>query len=78
MGHEGDLEDPSQMQDTTVFQKMNSLEIMEEQVKNEDLLRAHLVRTRGYPNRYGAKIPVDSRWNLTRLEENYKDMRTRR
>ena len=30
---------------------------------------AHIVRKNGYPNRFGARIPVKSKWNLERLEQ---------
>ena len=49
--------------------KASTLQIMKLQTENDDLMLAHRVRKGGYPNRYGARIPVHSNWNLPRLQQ---------
>ena len=66
-------EDPQFMEDTTPFKQMNTLELLQVQTENNDLMRAHLVQQKGYPNRYGARIPVHTSWNLNRLEQLLQD-----
>ena len=36
---------------------------------DKDISNHHEVWEKGYPNRFGARIPVESRWNLELLEE---------
>ena len=55
------------------LQQCTQLEEMNLQLENEDLMLAHLVRTRGYPNRYGARIPIKSNWNLQKLQQQLQD-----
>ena len=46
---------------------------MKLQTDNQDLMMAHLVRRDGYPNRYGARIPVRNTWNLDEFVELLRD-----
>ena len=41
---------------------------MQLHIESEDLMTAQLVRKKGYPNMFGARIPVKSRWNIKLLE----------
>ena len=62
-------ENPDQMKDTKKIRESTLTEILELQVKDDDLMLAHLVRKGGYPNRFGARIPVKSKWNLERMKD---------
>ena len=69
-------DDPKQMEEHRTFQQVTVWESMEMQVDNEDLLLTHMVRQKGYPNRWGAKIPLKPKWNLQRMQQllqNYED-----
>ena len=66
---ESPLEDPEQMAQTASIRQATEWEIIKLQTDNEDLMRAHLVTEKGYPNSYGVRIPVECKWNLDRLEE---------
>ena len=72
----GELEhqdDPTHMENNPVMEMVDSLKEMKMQLENDDLMRAHMVKTGGYPNRYGAKIPVQCKWNLEKFEELLQD-----
>ena len=43
------------------------------EIGNEDLMRAKVVGDKGYPNMFGARIPVPSKWNLDVFQELLKD-----
>ena len=55
------------------LQYMTKMERMESQIENEDLMLAELVRKGGYPNRFGAKIPIKTKWNIELLADLLKD-----
>ena len=47
------------------------------QIENEDLMMAHLVLKKGYPNRFGARIPIKCKWDIQVLEQKlqgYEDL----
>ena len=54
---------------TKEFTHMNTMEIMQQQIQHQELMLAHKVWKEGYPNRFGARIPVNCRWNLGRMDE---------
>ena len=62
-------DDPAEMTKTKTMETMDTLDILRMQTQNDDLMKAYLVKEKGYPNRYRAKIPVDSKWNLQRFAE---------
>ena len=39
------------------------------ETENEDLMIAKMVREKGYPNMFGAKIPIKTQWNTDKLEQ---------
>ena len=57
------------MTEVKTFEEVNTMEMLQMQTQHEDLMLSHLVRGRGYPNRYGARIKLKPRWNLDKLEE---------
>ena len=57
------------MVNTEQLGDMTTMERMEAETIQQDLLVARLVREQGYPNRWGARIPVHSNWNLDTLEQ---------
>ena len=63
------IDDPELMVDQKTLKQASTMEIMRLQTQNPDLMLTHLVWQKGYPNRYGARIPLKNRWNLDRLEE---------
>ena len=65
----GQSEQPHLMQPTAVFQGPTIMQELQLQMENEDLMLANLVNKLGYPNRYGARIPVKTKWNLEAFEE---------
>ena len=67
------MEDPRSLQPTNRFKELTTMEQLRLQTTNQDLMIAQLVKKGGYPNRYGARIPIQSKWNLHKLEELLKD-----
>ena len=63
------MEEPKVLIATKEFRQATTWQLMELQSTNTDLMRAHLVRKLGYPNKFGAKIPIDHKWNLDLLEQ---------
>ena len=64
------------MTDNPKFQIASQINILKMQTDNEDLMLAHMVRKQGYPNRFGTKIPIKTKWNLDKLGQllnNYQD-----
>ena len=55
------------------LETMSTLERLSVEIENEDIMKAHLVNQRGYPNRFGARIPVFCKWNLDLLEDKLVD-----
>ena len=45
------------------------MEIMKLETMEPDLMLSHLVNKLGYPNRFGARIPIANNWDLGRLEQ---------
>ena len=62
-------EDPGTMEPYRECSKAPTLQQLQMQMENPDLMNNYLVRKKGYPNRYGARIPLNSNWDLDRLEE---------
>ena len=63
----------TEMQDTQTLQQMDTIHRLRMETQHEDLMTARLVREKGYPNMFGARIPVKSRWNIAKLEEMLQD-----
>ena len=57
------------MKSTKAFKTASTWERLQLEIECEDLIKAKMVREKGYPNMFGARIPVKSKWNLTLLEE---------
>ena len=57
------------MDKTEELHRMSMLDILKLETDNEDLMKARLVREKGYPNRFGARIPVESNWKLDKFAE---------
>ena len=66
-------DDRDKMSHTTEISTASTLEILRLEIEDEDLMKAKLVREKGYPNMYGAKIPVKTKLNVDKLEELLKD-----
>ena len=69
-------EEPTHMSTTNVFKTAHTLDRLRMETDNADLMTAAQVRKKGYPNRYGARIPVKCRINteeLSNLLVNYED-----
>ena len=62
-------EQDKQMKDTKTFKTATTLDRLRMETENPDLLRAAMVREKGYPNRFGARIPVPSKINIDELED---------
>ena len=62
-------EDPSEMKETVKLREATTWEANLMETQDEDLMVAHLVSTNGYPNRYGARIPLKTKWNIHKFEE---------
>ena len=57
------------MTDTHQFPKADTITRLKMENDNPDLMKAALVRKGGYPNRYGAKIPVECKINIQEMEK---------
>ena len=55
------------------FEELSTLQQLKLQLVNDDLMMTHLVKEGGYPNRYGARIPISTHWNLDLMKELLKD-----
>ena len=64
---------PSQMKEHQQIPHMTSLDRMATEITNQDLWLHKQVWDKGYPNRYGARIPIKPIWNLELLEELLQD-----
>ena len=63
----------SEMAHTQHMKPMNTWERLQAETQNPDLMKARLVNEKGYPNMFGARIPVESQWNIEKLEELLQD-----
>ena len=52
---------------------MNTWDRLQLETSNSDIMKARVVRQTGYPNMYGAKIPVQLNWNIEKMEELLQD-----
>ena len=71
------LDEPGQMVTTKHFPTASITEQVRMQTDNKDLMAWFMVRKHGYPNRYGARLPITTHWNLDefeRLLDGYKDI----
>ena len=62
-------EDINKMTPSGTIRVANTWERLKLETEHKDLMMARLVREKGYPNMYGARIPVKSTWNIDKLEE---------
>ena len=70
------MDDAKQLQDTTKFKQVSKTQERQLQADNEDLMLTYTVNRNGYPNRYGARIPIKTKWDLGKMEtllEGYHD-----
>ena len=56
---------------------MNTWERLQLEIEDEDIMRARLVREKGYPNMFGAKIPIKHTWDIEKLDLPLKDYHDR-
>ena len=66
-------EDHSTMKKVTKLPYMDTWERLQVEIENEDIMMARLVNEKGYPNMFGARLPVKSKWNLEKLEQLLQD-----
>ena len=62
-------DDISMMGPTQTMHKATMMERMEMETDNEDLMTAKMVKENGYPNMFGAKIPIKTKWNVDKFEQ---------
>ena len=67
------LADSGSMESTEKLPMATYAELIKMEIAHEDLIKSRLVRERGYPNRWGVRIPIQSRWDLDMLEEELQD-----
>ena len=65
--------DTEEMSPSKEIKPMNTLERLKSETEHQDLMIARLVWEKGYPNMFGARIPIKTAWNLERLEQLLKD-----
>ena len=76
-GYDHIQDEAADMGETRHFTNATTMEQLQMQTINEDLLKHHMVRAKGYPNRYGARIPITTKWNLVKFQQllgDYEDI----
>ena len=69
-------EEVKDMRTTQEMAHMSTWERIQLETENVDLMKARIVREKGYPNMFGARIPVKTNWNIEKLKqllEDYED-----
>ena len=67
------MDEPLNMAKSKKLEEMDNQDRIQLETEDTDIMRAKAVKEKGYPNMYGAKIPVKSGWNLQALEHHLKD-----
>ena len=65
----GNWDDPDEMKPTKELQTASESEMNKLQVNHDDISLHNKVWEQGYPNRWGAKIPLKNRWNLEAMDQ---------
>ena len=66
-------DDEKSMHPSTKLEQATEWERLELEIQMDDLIKARMVREQGYPNMFGTRIPVNSGWNINKLEELLED-----
>ena len=64
---------PQEMGTTHHFETANPTQLEAHQQMDADIRLHNAVWEQGYPNRFGARIPIKQRWNLSEFEDLLKD-----